>query len=132
MKVLHVIPSVSPARGGPSEALRVLVDARIQEGVEVDVATTDDDGPRARRRATDCFCFPRQTSFYSFSWPLTTWLMKRARDYDLLHIHGLFSYAPTAAALIAKSQRVPYILRPLGTLAPWGMSHRRPGLKRLS
>src|SRR5581483_7423217 len=76
--------------------------------------------------------FPRQTSFYLFSLPFTTWLWRHAADYDLIHIHALFSYTSNAAAAIARAKGIPYAIRPLGVLNRWGMEHRRPGLKKLS
>src|ERR1051325_5830349 len=42
--VLHVIPSVSPLRGGPSMVIRTMVGGQVERGAKVDVATTDDDG----------------------------------------------------------------------------------------
>src|SRR5262245_46405803 len=48
MKVLQVISSVSATRGGPSTAVRDLCRALRLHGVEVDVATTDDDGDHRR------------------------------------------------------------------------------------
>jgi glycosyltransferase involved in cell wall biosynthesis len=54
------------------------------------------------------------------------------RAYDLVHIHALFSYPSNIAAWIAGKLGVPYVIRPLGVLNRWGMTNRRPGLKRLS
>jgi glycosyltransferase involved in cell wall biosynthesis len=76
--------------------------------------------------------FRRQTRFYTFSWPLTRWLARHVRDYDLVHIHALFSYAAAPAAYWAARAGVPYVVRPLGTLNRWGMEHRRHWLKRVS
>jgi glycosyltransferase involved in cell wall biosynthesis len=76
--------------------------------------------------------FRRQTRFYTASWPLTRWLGRRVRTYDLVHIHALFSYAAVAAWASARRSGVPYIVRPLGTLNRFGMERRRPMLKRLS
>jgi glycosyltransferase involved in cell wall biosynthesis len=76
--------------------------------------------------------FPRQTRFYTASWPLTRWLDRHVRDYDLVHIHALFSYAALPAAFFAARQGIPYIVRPLGVLNHYGMQRRRPWLKRLS
>jgi len=76
--------------------------------------------------------FRRQTRFYTASWPLTRWLARSVQHYDLLHIHCLFSYATLPAALFAARYDVPSIVRPLGTLNRWGMTHRHPWLKRLS
>ena len=141
MKVLHVIPSVSPLRGGPSVMLRTMARGLVQAGVTVDVATTDDNGP-GRLDVVSCKAviedgvtyryFPRQTKFYTFSWPLTRWLAEHVKDYDVIHIHALFSYAAVPAALLAKRFKVPYIVRPLGVLNRWGMQNRRVWLKKLS
>jgi len=141
LKVLHVIPSIAPARGGPSVVIRTLAGAQAEQGMEVHVATTDDDGPNHRtapptvpfvQDQVTFWIFPRQSSFYLFSLPLTRWLRTHARDYDVIHIHALFSYAAIPAARSAKRAGVPYIVRPLGTLNRWGMRHRRRWLKRLS
>ncbi|HXM42816.1 MAG TPA: glycosyltransferase [Bryobacteraceae bacterium] len=140
-KILHVIPSVGPQRGGPSVLMRTLARALSQAGMEVHVATTDDNGP-GRLQVTHgipqqedgatFWYFPRQTRFYTFSWPLTRWLARHVREFDLVHIHALFSYAALPAALLAHRAGVPYIVRPLGTLNRWGVANRRPWLKKVS
>jgi glycosyltransferase involved in cell wall biosynthesis len=76
--------------------------------------------------------FRRQTRLYGFSWQLSKWLARHIADFDILHIHALFSYAALPAAFWASRYHIPYIVRPLGTLNEWGMRHRRPQLKRLS
>jgi glycosyltransferase involved in cell wall biosynthesis len=137
-KVLHVIPSISAADGGPSVQLRVLTDGLNQAGIEVHVATTDDGsagvpyGQPIVRDGITWWHFRRQTSFYKFSWPMNLWLARRAADYDIVHIHALFSFAPAAAAYWAHQNHTPYVIRPLGVLNEWGMENRRPWLKRLS
>jgi len=140
-KILHVIPSVGLERGGPSVFMRTLTRGLAGRGLEVHVATTDDNGserldvdcgvPRAEEGATYWY-FRRQTGIYTFSWPLTQWLARRVSDFELVHIHALFSYAALPAALCARRSGVPYIIRPLGTLNRWGMENRRPWLKKLS
>jgi glycosyltransferase involved in cell wall biosynthesis len=76
--------------------------------------------------------FKRQTAFYTFSWPLNRWLARHTGDYDLVHVHALFSYPSVRAACWAERRGVPCIVRPLGVLNRWGMERRRPWLKRLS
>ncbi len=141
MKVLHVIPSVGPARGGPSVVLRTMARGLVRAGVKIDVVATDDNGtdrlevPHGEPVAADgarYFYFPRQTRFYNFSWPLASWLSRHVGDYDLLHIHGLFSYAAIPAAYCARRREVPYVVRPLGVLNRWGMRNRRPWFKKIS
>src|ERR1043166_7160491 len=141
MKVLHVIPSVGPLRGGPSEILRTITSSLASAGVKVEVVTTDDNGKgRLNIPFTEAIFeegvtyryFPRQSRFYTFSLPLTVWLARHVRDFDLVHIHALFSYVPLAAAYWAKRANVPYIIRPLGVLNRWGMRYRHPWLKKIS
>jgi len=121
--------------------MRTIARALSQTGLEVHVATTDDNGPGRLRvplgtpqieDGATFWYFPRQTRFYTFSWPLTRWLAQHLREFDLVHIHALFSYAALPAALLAHRSGVPYIVRPLGTLNRWGLRNRRRWLKRLS
>ncbi len=44
MKILHIIPSVASVRGGPSKAVLEMVQALINQGVETEVITTNDQG----------------------------------------------------------------------------------------
>lgn len=141
VRVLHVIPSLSPSQGGPSFALPAIARALRAEGVGVDVATTDDDGPGRRLEAASqpveregfrVWHFPKQSEFYKVSLPLARWLKAHVRDYDLVHIHAVFSFATVAAARAAYAAGVPYLVRPLGVLNRWGMEQRRPWLKALS
>jgi glycosyltransferase involved in cell wall biosynthesis len=76
--------------------------------------------------------FPARGDRYTTSWPLAKWLVAHVRDYDLVHVHGLFRFAPVAAAHIALARGVPYVLTPHNTLGRWGMQRRRPLLKKLS
>lgn len=142
MKILHVIPSVSPKRGGPSVAVRRMAEGVAHHGVEVHIATTDDDGAGRHpqrvygkpieENGVTFWYFPRQSHFYTVSLPLTQWLMVHVGDYDVVHIHALFSYPVGAAAVAAQRAGVPYIVRPLGTLNQWGIQHRRPFVKQWS
>lgn len=140
-KVLHVIPSVGPLRGGPSAMVRQLTGSLARSGIETHVATTDDDGPGKLRvphnepvvqDGVTYWYFPRQARFYTFSWPLSVWLSSHVPEFDLVHIHALFSFAALPASYWAARHRVPYIVRPLGTLNTWGMTNRRPWLKKAS
>ena len=126
MKVLHVIPSLGPLRGGPSHALLALSRELGQQGVSVQICTTDDNGPSRLAvplgeptswQGVTTWFFPRQTRFYTYSWPMTRWLARSARQYDLIHIHALFSYASLPAAFAGARQGVPYVVCPEGTLS---------------
>jgi glycosyltransferase involved in cell wall biosynthesis len=142
MRVLHVIPSLSPKHGGPSVALPLMAQSLVRAGVGIDVATTDDDGPgcrvavplgqRVERAGYGVYYFAKQSEFYKASWSLCRWLGRHVAAYDLVHIHALFSFASTCAAGLAQRVGVPYVVRPLGVLNRWGMHNRRPRLKSWS
>lgn len=141
LKVLHVIPSIASFRGGPSQVIRMMTEGLSECGIGVDVVTTDDNGPSrlpvprgvpVREGNVIYWYFSRQIRFYIVSLPLSSWLWRHVCEFHLLHIHTVFSYASTAAAMIARARGVPYIVRPLGVLNRWGMENRRPFLKRLS
>ena len=142
MKVLHVIPSLASAHGGPTRALGLMERSLAALGVTVETVTTDDDGrhgrngkagagPLAENGVTRRY-FPKQLDFYKASPAMAWWLLRHVGDYDLVHIHALFSFSSVAAAWAARRAGVPYVLRPLGTLASYGINQRRPWLKRLS
>lgn len=130
MRVLHVIPSLDAADGGPSVAVANMVAALAAVGVECAVATTC---ARSRVRIAvnaPLVTFARHTRFYKCAFGLVPWLTREVARFDLVHTHALFSFAPLAAARAARSARVPYVMRPLGALNAWGVANRRPWLKR--
>jgi glycosyltransferase involved in cell wall biosynthesis len=142
MKVLHVIPSVSSVHGGPSRAIVDIERALASRSIEVTTVTTNDDGD-ARTLAVPCgipvatpcatrWYFPRSSVFFKVSVDLGCWLRENIAGFDVVHAHALFSFAPVAAAFLARRAGVPYVLRPLGVLAPYGMTRHHPVLKKAS
>jgi glycosyltransferase involved in cell wall biosynthesis len=141
VKILHVIPSVSPIHGGPSTVIRIMTEALARAGHDVHLATTDDDGltrmtvplgQAQMENGVSCWYFARNTRAYRTSIGLTTWLSRNLKSFDVVHTHALFSYVALPTAILARRHRVPNVVRPLGVLNRWGVENRRPLLKKLS
>lgn len=137
MKVLHVIPSLSPGLGGPTQVALNLVRALRDSGVDAEIVTTNDNGAelldvpfnrRVEYQQVPVWFLPRFSppmKEFIFSAALTRWLWQHVRDYNLLDNHYLFSYAPTCAGAIARWQNVPYTVRTMGQLTPWALAQSR-------
>lgn len=133
MKVLHVVPYVSALYGGPPVVVAQMADALTGLGVEVDVLTTTANGDAELDVPTDhpvmqdgirYFYFSRQNpKFWKFSWKLRCWLYQNIRNYDVVHVHGLFAYTTLPACAAARNFGVPYVVTPHGMLDPWCLSH---------
>jgi glycosyltransferase involved in cell wall biosynthesis len=112
--------------------------ALADEGVEVTVLTTDSNGdvgqppldvPLDRPVAQEGYqvryfrCSPFRR--YKFSLGLLRWLSDHANEFDLAHIHALFSPISSFSASVARSKKLPYLLRPLGTLDPADLQKKK-------
>ncbi|WP_414623981.1 hormogonium polysaccharide biosynthesis glycosyltransferase HpsP [Calothrix sp. CCY 0018] len=143
MKILQIVPSISLIYGGPSQMVLGLAPALARQGVKVTILTTDSNGDTGQKPLDvplnspieqdgyeiiyfKCSPFRR----YKFSVDLLKWLNNHAKEYDLAHIHALFSPVSSTAAAVCRAKKLPYILRPLGTLDPADLRKKKQ-LKQL-
>lgn len=127
LNVLHVIPGVSPRYGGPSAAICSAVAALNSEtNARSRIVCTDADGPHRRLSSSDIPPGVRVQMFrrtcserWKFSWGLWNWLRRNVRDFNLLHLHAIWSFSTVAAARAAHRKGIPYIVRPAGMLSEY-------------
>ena len=138
MKILHIIPSISRKRGGPSTAILNMVKALRVEGIDASILTTNDNVDYREDKMTlgqwflhnevPILMFPsletnsKLLREYLVSPLLSKWLSGNIGTYDALHIHSIFSYTSTTSMLIARIKQVPYIVRTIGQLNTWSLS----------
>ncbi|MFN0111809.1 MAG: glycosyltransferase [Blastocatellia bacterium] len=135
MRILHVIPGIASRYGGPSQAIYTMCCALQGQRVDLLIATTNADGeaelPVALSKTVvyqdvPTIFFARQFSeALKYSHPLAVWLDQNVCDFDVVHIHAVFSHACIAAARACRKHRIPYIVRPLGTLDPWSLKQKQ-------
>ena len=130
MNILHVIPALDPVYGGPIVALLGLVKAQAKLGDQIHVVAGTDLGSAQVQQ--DMESGGVQVSMASSRRPTVARCMQICRTIDhalasaqIVHIHGLWQFVQTAAALQAKIQGIPYIIRPCGMLDTWSLSQRR-------
>ncbi|NQE34444.1 hormogonium polysaccharide biosynthesis glycosyltransferase HpsP [Microcoleus asticus] len=138
MRILQIIPSISLVYGGPSQMVLGLSAALASRGVDVTIITTDSNGDIGQipldvplnqpiKQNGYQIIYFRCSPFrrYKFSLSLLQWLNENAKQFDLAHIHALFSPVTTFAATIARYRHLPYIIRPCGMLDPADLQKKK-------
>lgn len=142
MKILHLITNLSPNYGGPVKACLETCKQLVRSGDEVSIYTTNLDFPKGKldvclnKRVmlgeVKVSYFPVQFTPYVVSWDLARALYKNIKKFELVHIHGLYRFPQAVGAFLARTARVPYIIRPHGSLDPYLLHYpNRRRMKRL-
>ena len=132
LKVLHVTPSMSPAWGGPALAVAELAAALARQEIQCEILTTH--GYRVGSGQVPTPDIPIYSFNAGFGLAARTWtgysgtlarfLRERVTDFDLIHIHAIWSYPAYAAYCTAKKHGLPYIFTIHGELSDWGLGQK--------
>jgi glycosyltransferase involved in cell wall biosynthesis len=121
MRILHMINTLSPATGGPPEAVRQLIKGYISIGAEIEVVCLDD--PNAEfLKDIQCPIHALNQSFlgrYSFSPRLWRWLRDNIIRFDGIVMNGIWSFPGVALRIAARRAGKPYGVFVHGALDPW-------------
>ncbi len=115
MRIAQVIPCLGQKSGGPSRSVYELCKGLRSIGVESEILTYNYiENPNI---ASDGWIHsvdvPQMLPFEycaKFKWLFNNW------DYELYHIHSIYSYPVTFAASYARKKGIPYIIAPRGSL----------------
>jgi len=117
MRILHIVGSINPAAGGPTEAIRMIIGYR-PPGYEAEVVTLD--SPDAAYTKDFPFVVHalgnRKKSWYSPR--LVPWLKANRERFDGVIVHGLWEFTGLAALLTLPGHR-PYMVFTHGMLDPY-------------
>lgn len=129
MEILHVLENVSARYGGPARVCKEISSALARSETRVTIFTTNRDYPKGkldvpintlvRQDGYNIWYFSVQFTPYMVSLDMMKALRLHTGEFDLLHIHGLYSFPSTIAAYYAKKFEIPYIMRPHGSLDPF-------------
>lgn len=128
MRILHVVPSYAPAYryGGPIYSVHGLCRALAARGHNIHVFTTNVDGDKdsdvplcrpVNLEGVKVWYFPsKYLRRLYWSPPMWKALKQNVGDFDLLHLHSIFLWPTWAAARVARSTGIPYVIAPRGML----------------
>jgi len=121
LHILHIIGSLSPAAGGPPEAVRQLVKAYIEVGAGIEVVCLDPPGSPFLD-GIPCPVHALGQSWlgkYCLSPRLWKWLSRNASRFDGIVMNGIWTFPGIAARHAARRVGKPYGIFVHGALDPW-------------
>lgn len=131
MRVVHVISSIDPRKGGPVLALEGLALAQRQLGLDVSVVSTysadnpADAAASFSERGIAVTLIGPTWGKLGFSEGMNHALHEALGKADVVHIHAVWEEVQHSAARHALSLCKPYIFRPCGMLDPWSLAQHR-------
>ena len=102
MRILQIVYSASDECGGPAISVKNLARALVFNGHQLSVCATKQGIKQMQELPMDGYTiyeFPAQKPYrYFYSPKLGAFLKEAVKKYDLVHIHGIWSYPTFIAA----------------------------------
>lgn len=139
MRILNVTQTYAPFHefGGPPVKVRALSEGLARLGHEVTVLTADwgldahlpADGGTAERspfgwrqevKGVRTIYLPTWFRFRALSWnpAVKRYCRARLKNFDVVHIFGLYDFLGPAVARVCEARKVPYVVEPIGMFVP--------------
>src|SRR5579875_2592538 len=97
MRILHIIGTMNPEAGGPTEAVRVLITHSPPDSTHEIVTLDDPAAPFLREVPAPIHPMGPQSSTFGYSPKLLPWLRVNRDRFDGVIVHGLWQYIGFAA-----------------------------------
>lgn len=119
MKILRLLESLDPVKGGPAYSVRESSNLLSQRGHQVDVLTLDHAG-RSYSGKHDFGYFKEGPGWggYGLNIGYLLWLRRNIAKYDVILIHGIWQWQ-NVAFILAGGLNAKYIVMPHGSLDVW-------------
>ena len=125
MRILHIVPNLNEEASGPSYSVPSLC-SYIQQSSNVDISI-------ACISSSKCFPYLKYHIFndckllskYSISFKFLYFYIKHRNDYDIIHVHSLWSFVNFVPGILKLNKNVKLIVSPRGTLSQWSLNHSK-------
>lgn len=129
MRLLHVIRTLNPDCGGPTDSVRMFVAAHLRAGREVEVATLDSpEASYSQLPNAEVHALGPGLGHYHYQPRLERWLEANRARFDGVIVNGIWQYHALATRQ-AMAGHTPYVVFAHGMLDPY--FQRRYPLKHL-
>ncbi|SFS14941.1 Glycosyltransferase involved in cell wall bisynthesis [Granulicella pectinivorans] len=118
MRILHIISTLNPESGGPTESVRILLSFG-PIGYTGEVVTLDSpDAPYLKDLKYPVHALGPQTSTYGYNAKLVPWLRANRDRFDGIVVNGLWQYCGLSAWRAIRGHK-PYVVFTHGMLDPY-------------
>lgn len=122
LRILHLLRTLDPESGGPLPYLEAAAFAHRDRPVTHCVANFEARG--SAPRGTLHVYGAGGTDAWSVA-KAALWLKRHVREFDLVHIHGVFSYPLFVGGMVCRRRGVPYVVSTHSHLYAWSLDQRR-------
>jgi glycosyltransferase involved in cell wall biosynthesis len=120
VKILHVMRTLDPAWGGPTEGARNLTSQAVARGYEAEVLCADDPASSwLEAWSVKVHAVGPGKFKYGFTTGLDRWLARNLGRFDVVIVHSIWMYFSYAVWKASRRIPVPYFLFIHGALDPW-------------
>jgi glycosyltransferase involved in cell wall biosynthesis len=118
--ILHLIRTLDPTMGGPTEFMKLICESHARRGVQVKILTLDAPGETWLRNApVPAAGGGPGHGVYGYHRRFKERLFREMNCFDLMVVHGLWQYHGVSALAVARQLGKPYYVFPHGMLDPW-------------
>lgn len=119
MRILRLVHSVDPAKGGVSTWVNSSTSALKNLGHQVDILSLDNpDAPYVLESPNRIICMEHTLGNYGYATKLISFLKKNTQ-YDCILVEGLWQYITWATYKAFLTTKIPYFVVTHGMLDPW-------------